>query len=226
MSSKQKSNRMKPGEAKDIVLDAGKRLLKEGLVTRSWGNVSLRLDERWMVVTPSGKKYEELLPEQMVLVDYHTMEYEGVFKPTSEATMHAAIFRVRPEIRAVIHTHQVYATTVSVTGTEIPAIVDDQAQILGPSIKVTKYQRSNSDELAKEVVNNLEGRNAVLIANHGAVCVGRNMDEAFVAAQILEKTCQVFIGAAMLGGAQQISSKEAARLHQEYLTDYSRRAED
>ncbi|RLD85671.1 MAG: class II aldolase/adducin family protein, partial [Bacteroidetes bacterium] len=69
---------MKPGEAKDIVLDAGKRLLKEGLVTRSWGNVSLRLDERWMVVTPSGKKYEELLPEQMVLVDYHTMEYEGV----------------------------------------------------------------------------------------------------------------------------------------------------
>ena len=136
------------------------------------------------------------------------------------------IFRARPEIRAVIHTHQVYATTVAVAGKEIPAIVDDQAQILGSSIKVTKYQRSNSDELAGEVVANLAGRNAVLIANHGAVCVGRNMDEAFVAAQILEKTCQVFIGAAMLGGAQPISSGEAFRLHQEYLTDYSRRAEE
>jgi len=217
---------MKPGEAKDMVLEAGKRLLKEGLVTRSWGNVSLRLDKQGMGGTPSGKRYEELLPEQMVLVDYHTMEYEGVFKPTSEATMHAAIFRARPEIRAVIHTHQVYATTVAVAGKEIPAIVDDQAQILGSSIKVTKYQRSNSDELAGEVVANLAGRNAVLIANHGAVCVGRNMDEAFVAAQILEKTCQVFIGAAMLGGAQPISSGEAFRLHQEYLTDYSRRAEE
>ncbi len=217
---------MKPGEAKDMVLEAGKRLLKEGLVTRSWGNVSLRLDKRWMVVTPSGKRYEELLPEQMVLVDYHTMEYEGVFKPTSEASMHAAIFRARPEIGAVIHTHQVYATTVAVAGKEVPAIVDDQAQILGPSIKVTRYQRSNSDELAGEVVANLAGRNAVLIANHGAVCVGRNMDEAFVAAQILEKTCQVFMGAAMLGGAQLINAEEASRLHQEYLTDYSRRAEE
>jgi len=215
---------MKPGEAKDMVLDAGKRLVKEGLVTRTWGNVSLRLDDRWMVVTPSGKRYEELLPEQMVLVDYHTLEYEGVFMPTSEATMHAAIFRARPEIRAVIHTHQVYATTVAVAGKEIPAIVDDQAQILGSSIKVTSYQRSNSDELAKEVVINLEGRNAVLIANHGAVCVGRDMDEAFVAAQILEKTCQVFIGAAVLGGAQPISPEEASRLYQDYLTDYSRRA--
>ena len=216
---------MKSGEAKDMVLEAGKRLVKEGLVTRSWGNVSLRLDNRWMVVTPSGKKYEELLPEQMVLVDYFTMEYEGVYKPTSEAGMHAAIFRSRADVNAVIHTHQVYATTVAVAGKEISAIVDDQAQILGPSIKVTSYQRSNSDELAKEVVTNLEGRNAVLIANHGAVCVGRNMDEAFVAAQILEKTCQVFIGAAVLGGAQPISPKEASRLYQEYLTDYSRRAE-
>ena len=215
---------MKPGEAKDIVLDAGKRLLKEGLVTRSWGNVSLRIDERWMVVTPSGKKYEELLPEQMVLVDYHTMEYEGMFKPTSEVAMHAAILRARPEIKAVIHTHQVYATTVAAVGKEVPAIVDDQAQILGPSIKVTQYARSNSTELAKEVVKNLQDRNTVLIANHGAVCAGRSMDEAFVAAQILEKTCQIYIGASKLGGAQIIDPKEAELLHREYLNDYSQRA--
>ena len=216
---------MKPGEAKDMVLNAGKRLVQEGLVTRSWGNVSLRLDEQWMVVTPSGKRYEDLLAEQMVLVNYHTMEYEGVFRPTSEADMHAAVYRARPAVNAVIHTHQVYGTTVAVAGKEIPALVDDQAQILGPSVKVTRYERSNSKELAEEVVTNLEGRNAVLIANHGVVCVGRSMDEAFVAARILEKTCQVFIGASMLGGAQQISPEEAARLHDEYMNDYSQRAE-
>jgi L-fuculose-phosphate aldolase len=215
---------MKPDEAKDMVLNAGKRLVKEGLVTRSWGNVSLRLDEKWMVVTPSGKKYEELLAAQMVLVNYHTMEYEGVFEPTSEADMHAAIFKARPAIKAVIHTHQVYATTVAVAGKEIPPLVDDQAQILGPSVKVTKYERSNSLQLANEVVEKLEGRNAVLIANHGAVCIGRSMDEAFVAAQILEKTCQVFIGAAMLGDLQQINPEEALRLHDEYMNDYSQRA--
>jgi L-fuculose-phosphate aldolase len=216
---------MNINEAKDIVLDAGKRLLKEGLVARSWGNVSLRIDEQWMVVTPSGKLYEDLLPEQMVLVDINTLEFHGVFNPTSEVEMHAAIFRNRPEIKAIIHTHQVYATTVAVSGKEIPAIVDDQAQLLGPSIKVTKYARSNSNELVNEVVKNLEGRNAVLIANHGAVCVGRSMDEAFVAAQILEKTCQIFIGANILGGAKIIDSEEASFLHQEYLNDYSQRAE-
>jgi len=216
---------MNINEAKDIVLDAGKRLLKEGLVARSWGNVSLRIDEQWMVVTPSGKLYEDLLPEQMVMVDINTLEFHGVFKPTSEVEMHAAIFKDRPEIKAIIHTHQVYATTVAVSGKEIPAIVDDQAQLLGPSIKVTQYARSNSNELVNEVVKNLEGRNAVLIANHGAVCVGRSMDEAFVAAQILEKTCQIFIGANMLGGAKIINPKEAKYLHQEYLNDYSQRAE-
>ena len=212
-------------EAKDIVLDAGKRLLKEGLVTRSWGNVSLRVDDEWMVVTPSGKMYEELLPEHMVVMNYHTMEYHGIYKPTSEASMHAAILKSRPDIMAVIHTHQVYATAVATAGKEIPAIVDDQVQLLGPSVRVTRYAQSSSIEFANEVVKNLEGRNAVLIANHGAVCVGRSVGEAFVAAQILEKTCQIFIGASLLGGANIISDKEAILLHQNYLDDYSRRAD-
>lgn len=214
---------MKINEAKDVVLEAGKRLLKEGLVARSWGNVSYRVNDDTMVVTPSGKLYQELLPEQMVVVNYYTFKYEGVFKPTSEVAMHAAILRNRPDIHAVIHTHQVFAATVAVTGLEIPAIVDDQAQILGPSVRVTRYERSNSEALAKQVVEKLQGRNAVLIANHGAVCVGRNMDEAFVAAQILEKTCRIFIGAAHLGALKTINPKEAERLHNEYLDDYSRR---
>lgn len=213
-------------EAKDIVLDAGKRLLKEGLVTRSWGNVSLRVDDEWMVVTPSGKMYEELLPEHMVVMNYHTMEYHGIYKPTSEASMHAAILKSRPDVMAVIHTHQVNATAVAAAGKEIPAIVDDQVQLLGPSVRVTCYAQSSSIEFANEVVKNLEGRNAVLIANHGVVCVGRSVDEAFVAAQILEKTCQILIGASLLGGVNTIPEKEAILLHENYLNDYSQRAKN
>ena len=213
-------------EAKDVVLDAGKRLLKEGLVTRSWGNVSLRVDDELMVVTPSGKLYEELLPEHMVVMNYQTMEYHGIYKPTSEANMHSAILKSRPDVMAVIHTHQVHATAVATAGKEIPAIVDDQVQLLGPSVRVTRYAQSSSIEFAGEVVKNLEDRNAVLIANHGAVCVGRSMDEAFVAAQILEKTCQIFIEASLLGGANPISEKEAILLHENYLNDYSQRAKD
>ncbi len=216
---------MKLNEAKDIVLDAGKRLIKERLVTRSWGNVSLRLDNRRMVVTPSGKKYEELLPEQMVLVDYYTLEHEGIYPPTSEVLMHAEIFKNRMDVNAIIHTHQVYATTVAVAGKEVPAVVDDQAQILGPSIRVTKYAPSNSARLAREIVSGLKGRNAVLMANHGALCVGRTMDEAFAAAQVLEKTCKIFIGASLLGGAKKIDPEEASRLHNDYLNNYSHKAD-
>lgn len=89
------------------------RFLKEGLVARTWGNVSIKVNDTQMVITPSGRPYDELTPNEMVLVDIYTLKYEGTIKPSSELKLHCEVYKTRPHIQAVIHTHQMYASIVA-----------------------------------------------------------------------------------------------------------------
>ncbi len=208
--------------AKSVVCEAGKRLLRENLVSGTWGNLSLRIDDENMVITPSGKPYEALSPEDMVLVNYRTLTWNGENKPSSELKLHAAIYLERKDINSVIHTHQVSASTVAAARREVPPILDDMAQIIGPSVRVADYALPNTKKIVRKTLRALKGRNAALMANHGAVCIGRDMEEAFVVCQVLEKACRVFIEAEFLGGAKEISPVEAWIMHKYYLMKYSK----
>jgi len=209
-------------DVKSIVCEAGKRLLSENLVSGTWGNLSMRVDSRIMIITPSGLPYEELTPDDMVAVNYLTMDWIGLRKPSSELKLHAEIYRSRKEINAAIHTHQMNASTVAAARREVPPILDDMAQIIGPSVKVAEYALPNTKKIVKNTIKALAGRNAALMANHGAICIGRNMDEAFLACQVLEKACKAFIEAEFLGGAKSINKLEAWIMHEYYLRKYSK----
>ena len=177
-------------ELRNQVIEAGQKLVKEGLVARTWGNVSIRINENQMLITPSGKRYEDLGREDIVMVNIETHKYEGDVKPSSEFKLHTAIYRSRPGINAVIHTHQMNASTVAAARREVPPILDDQAQIIGPDIKVAPYALPSTKKIVRGTIKALKGRMAALMANHGAVCIGRDLDEAFVFAQVLEKRCK------------------------------------
>lgn len=209
-------------EIREKIVEAGHRLVKEGLVARSWGNISVRIDEKNMLITPSGRTYESLKPEEIVLMNYHTLKYEGKIKPSSEYHLHAEVYKQRKEINAVIHTHQMNATTVAAARREVPPIIDDMIQIIGPTVRVSKYTPAGTQKFAKHAVKALRGRQAVLLANHGAVCIGRNPEEAFAVCEVLEKACKAFIEAEFLGGAKAISKFSAAIMHQVYLKKYSK----
>ncbi|PCE66009.1 class II aldolase/adducin family protein [Sediminicola luteus] len=211
-------------EARIAVDKAGKKLLAEGLVARTWGNVSIRINDNEMIITPSGRPYEELGPEDMVKVNYRTHAFEGHVKPSSEYKLHTEIYKTRKEANAVIHTHQMNASTVATARREIPPILDDQAQLLGPSVRVAPYALPNTKKIVKATVQALRGRNAALMANHGAVCIGPNIEEAFVACQVLEKAAKAFIEAEFLGGAKSINKFEAWLMHKYYLMKYSKQA--
>jgi L-fuculose-phosphate aldolase len=213
---------MNLAEARIAVLEAGQRLVEEGLVARTWGNVSIRVEGDKMLITPSGRKYEELTAEDMVPVDLKTGKHEGPLKPSSEKGLHREIYRSRPEIHAVIHTHQMNASTVAAARREVPPILDDMAQIIGPSVRVADYALPSTKKIVRTTVKALKGRMAALMANHGAVCVGRDMEEAFVVCQVLEKTCRALIEAEFLGGAKDINKFEAWIMHQVYLRKYSK----
>ena len=208
-------------QLRQAVVRAGQRLLTEGLVARTWGNVSVRAGPEHMLITPSGRAYEGMAPEDIVPVNLRTGAYDGPLKPSSEGKLHAEIYRTRSEIQAVIHTHQMNASTVAAARREVPPILDDMVQIIGPTVRVADYALPSTNKIVRVTVKALRGRMAALMANHGAVCLGRNLDEAFVVCQVLEKACKAFIEAEFLGGAKSINRFEAFLMHQFYLRKYS-----
>ena len=212
------------GKKKEVIA-IGILLLEKGLVSGTWGNVSSRVNEEYMVITPSGIPYEEITLEQVVLVNIKNLSYEGKIKPSGELAVHAAIYVDRPKINFCIHTHSMNASTVAAARRDVPPILDDMAQILGPSVRVTKYGLPGSKKLARTTVEAIKNRNAALLANHGAVCIGRNATEAFVACEILEKACKAFIESEFLGGAKAIGDFDATVMHQYYLMKYSKQKE-
>jgi L-fuculose-phosphate aldolase len=179
--------------AKELVCAAGKRLLSEGLVARTWGNVSIRVSDRQMVITPSGRKYQDLMPHDMVLVDIYTLKYEGL-KPSSELKLHCEIYKNRPEVQAVIHTHQMYGSIVAAAQRDVKVLDTAYAKILGTTVvKAAPYALPNTRKITVETAKALGKAYAALMANHGVVCAGKNLENAFEVAITLEKACEQFI---------------------------------
>ncbi len=206
------------------VCDGGHRMLAAGLVSGTWGNISCRIDDHRMAISPSGMNYETLRPEDIPIVDFSgkKMTWTGAHAPSMESQLHIAIYKERSDIGAVIHTHSMNASTVAVARREIPPILDDMVQIIGPTVRVADYALPSTGRLVRNVMSALRGRNAALLANHGAVCLGRDMNEAFTCAAILEKTCKAFIEAEFLGGAKTISRVDAFIMREYYLRKYSK----
>lgn len=182
-------------KAKEIVVEAGKQLVSSGLIARTWGNVSCRVDSETFVITPSGRAYETLTPDEVVLVKIADCSYEGDIKPSSEKGIHANCYLLRPECNFVIHTHQKNASIVSVLGRDINGISGKSKEIIGDNIPVSDYGLSGTGTLKKNVVKALKRSDskAVIMKNHGAVCLGADYDDAFAVASEVEAVCQQYV---------------------------------
>ena len=182
-------------QAKETVIQAGKQLLATGLIARTWGNVSCRIDNKSFVITPSGKAYDSLTPDDIVLVNMEDLSYEGDVKPSSEKGIHAQCYLLRPECNFVIHTHQKNASVISVLGYDINNITGESRDLIGDNVPVAAYGLSGTGKLRKAVVAALKRSDskAVIMRHHGAVCLGKDYDEAFAITAELEKVCERFV---------------------------------
>lgn len=180
-------------KAKDLVIKAGKELLESGLIARTWGNISARISENQFVITPSGKAYDGLTREDIVVVNISDCKYEGNVKPSSEKGVHAECYRLRPEVNFVIHTHQTNASALSILGQNIipnARIAKEDKDYLGQKIPCAKYGLSSTKTLKNavaEAVKQNPDSPQVLMKYHGAVCMGKDYDDAFKVARTLEK---------------------------------------
>ena len=186
---------------KQAVANAARELAGIGLVTGSSGNVSARLQDHrgLLAITPLGKACSEVEARDIVVADFDAEPLEDGTMPSSETLLHAGIYRARPDVGAVIHTHPVYASVVAVAGLEVPPVIDEMVISIGGSIRVSKYAFPGTQELADSVLDALGDRGAALIRNHGAVAVGRDLGEAHDVSALVERVSQVYVQASILG---------------------------
>lgn len=180
-------------ELRQMVKDAGVRMLEENLVQGTWGDISIRLDEKHALVTPSGLDYVVMTPDDLPVVDIETLEWTGPRKPTSERKIHAAILRARPEINVVLHSHPTWGATFASTHLSLPAFNDKMKKYLLGDVRCAKYGLAGTKKLTKNTVAAMEGRNACFLANHGVFVCGKTLEDAFEACRALEEGCKTYI---------------------------------
>lgn len=199
-------------KARELVLKAGLELCEAGLVARTWGNISARVSDTQYVITPSGRAYDTLTAEDIVLVNIEDGSYVGNVKPSGEKGVHAVVYELCPEMNFVIHTHQNYASALSVLGREILvssevngkreafcSIEEDGREktgecLLGSVLPCAEYGMYATEQLVNNIkvqITEHPNSKAVLMKYHGALCFGKDYDEAFAVAYELEKFSEV-----------------------------------
>ena len=185
---------------KKYLVECGKRMLNSGLTVETWGNISVSDPETGLIyLTPSGIQYDIIEPEDIVVMDKEHHIVEGNRKPTIESGMHVGIMNSRPDVNAIIHTHPIDSQVFACLRRDIPPVIDEAAQLLGGTVKCAEYALPGSDELAENVINALGEGAACLMANHGAVCAGADMDVAFRVCTVLEMTAKIYYKALAIG---------------------------
>ncbi len=199
---------------REEVVRCAQRLFSEGFNVGTSGNVSARIgNEEAVAVTPSGRPYPDLRPEDICIVSFDLGVIEGQWRPSVETGMHVEAYRARPDAGAVIHTHQRYASVLAVTGKTLPPLFDDQCVNLGPGAALVPYAPSGTPELAANLAAQLADRaNAYLLANHGALVLGADLADALKNATLLEHCCQVYCDALATGGGASGGAGEVTTL--------------
>jgi L-fuculose-phosphate aldolase len=163
------------------------RLLGKGLLTQTSGNLSIRLSPNAIAITPTSIEYDRMKPEDIVVCDLDGAVLQGDKAPSSETPLHAAVYRVRDDINAIVHTHSLQATTLAILGLPIPAVHYIIASLRTTTIPVAPYATYGTPELAASVRDTFQAPGlAVLIANHGLVAGGRTLKQAADGAETTE----------------------------------------
>lgn len=186
---------------KQLIVDTGVELIKKGMTVGTWGNFSYRDSETgYVYISPSGMNYASVRRDHVVVMKTDMEIVDGYTEPSIEKHMHTEVYRNRPDVSAVIHTHPVYSTVFGVIREKLPAVSEDFAQIVGAEVDFCKtYELPGTAELGRAAVEALGNNNAVLLPNHGALAVGPSMDFTIKVSMVLEKNAQIYLMSRMIG---------------------------
>jgi len=190
---------MNETEVREAVLAVAQEMITCGLVEGTAGNVSGRLPDGNVVLTPSSIDYKTMTLDDLVVTDIDGNVIAGDRAPTTEKSLHLACLRKHQDIGAVMHCHAMFATMFAIVRQPIPCVIEEFDVYVGGEVQVADYQMTGSDALAEEVSNRVADKGAVLMANHGLLCVGKNPLDVLKVAKLVERTAQIIWGARLLG---------------------------
>ncbi|WP_321402283.1 L-fuculose-phosphate aldolase [Maridesulfovibrio sp.] len=203
---------------RELVVEYGKKLLESGLTTGTGGNLSIFNREHGLVaISPSGLDYRLSTPEDIVVIDLDGNIKDSERKPSSEYGFHTVLYKERADVNAVVHTHSVYATTVACLNMELPA-VHYLVAFAGKKVPLAPYATFGTPELAENVINTIGNYNAVLLANHGLITVGRGISNAFDAAEELELVARIYIQTLSVGKPVIVPDEEMDKVIDKFST--------
>ncbi|MHB8328651.1 MAG: L-fuculose-phosphate aldolase [Acidimicrobiales bacterium] len=194
-------------DARQAVLDVAKELLAKGLVEGTAGNVSARMPDGNICITPSSVDYLAMTLGDLVVIDPAGEVIEGGRPPSSEKLLHLACYEAFDDVGSVIHSHPVHATMFAVARRPIPACIDEFTIYVGGEVAVTEYAASGTHDVGRAAVDCLAGRGAALLANHGMVAIGKSPSDSLHVTALVERTAEIVIGAMALGGAVPLPDK-------------------
>jgi L-fuculose-phosphate aldolase len=197
---------------KKAVVEIGRRLYNRGMIAGTEGNISVRLEDNRIIITPSGLAKDRLSPEDIVIVDNNGKHLEGGKKASSELLMHLFIYKSRPEITACIHSHPPYATAFAVAGVPLAEDILPEVALFVGNIPLTYYAPPGTDAVPKSLEPHIETSNAFLLRNHGLLTIGRTLEEAFNRHETVEHYARIVLLARRLGSVEAIPSEDFQRL--------------
>jgi L-fuculose-phosphate aldolase len=196
---------------------------KLGYFVSTWGNISVRL-EQGLLVTPSRVPYDQIQPEDLVLVSWEGVRLLGERVPSSETELHRQLMLERPDFGALIHSHSAWASVCACAHRAIPVLADDMAEVIGGPVHCASHVPAGRHQALAASVRRAIGPDttAVLMANHGVMVGARNLQEATAASVIVEKSAMILIHAEAIGGAKPIPEDLWREERHRYLHKYGR----
>ncbi|MBN1877608.1 MAG: class II aldolase/adducin family protein [Anaerolineae bacterium] len=186
---------------KQCIVETALRLLEQDVLKGTGGNLSVRVTgQQAFAITPSNFDYAQMTLDDVCVLDWESTLLEGARKPSIESGMHAAVYETRPDVNAVIHTHQPYASALALINKPIPALYDEQVRFLGRSVEIIPYAPSGTGFLKKKVQAKVRnGHNAFILKNHGALVLGSDIERAIHNLYLLEKCALTYLLALCTG---------------------------
>ena len=197
---------------KQQMCDIGTRIWQKGFCAGNEGNHSFRIGPKRFLCTPTGISKGNLRPDDICTVDGAGKQLAGRLKRSSEFLMHAAIYKARPDVVAVIHSHPPHATAFAIAGVELPTCIHPEAEVfLGP-VKMAKYVTPGDQRLADSIIPFVQGANTVLMGNHGVVCFDTDLEQCYYKLEIVDAYARILLLTKQLGSVNVLGSNDMKEL--------------
>jgi len=211
-------------ELREKVIEIALKAQKERLISLTMGNFSARDRETgYICITPSGMEYDKLAAEDIVVLDAEGNLLDGDRKPSIEHPLHCVVYRRRKDIFGVSHTHSVFATAWAACNENIPVVVAELAALVGGPVECAPYKPMGSFELAETAAAHLKDRHAILLANHGVLAVGHDIETAFANSVVVEEGAKIAYYARQIGVMRVIPEDECRSLRKSALEKYGQK---